>query len=551
MPHDTAAFRLTHRFQLPAPAWPAYAPASPRPPIDPDLAIAQTEYAAGRFDAARAACARVLARAPNQVTALHLHGVLCTEAGAPGDAVAPLRRAAALDPDEARIPYHLGNALLALDRPAEAAEAFGAAIARDPGLVDAHNNLGNALGKQGREVAALDAYRGALARRPGFAPALYNMGLALARLGEYAAAIDCYRGVLARPPGPGEEGKFRLVLESLAGALVEANDHAAAIATCRAWLRRAPGAALAEWNLGLSLLMMGEFAEGWRLYERRWEIDGFRDAAERDLPLPRAPARTALVGRRVLIRREQGRGDLIHFARYAPILAREAARVTLTAYPDLVALLGRMPGVDVIDEADAEPPHDIAVSLISLPLVLGTTLATVPADIPYLRPDPFKLAAWRARLAPGSGHIGICWWGSEHSRRSSIPPEELAPLLELPEARFHALQPDIPPGQRAWIAARPNLDAHAAELTDFDATAALIAALDLVITIDTSVAHLAGALGRPVWILLRHSPDWRWLKDRTDSPWYPSARLFRQGADRDWAPVIAAVRAALAARGRE
>ncbi len=535
-------FRLSHSFRLDPPA---SRPAG----RDPALAAAEAHRAAGRPDAALATLAALLIRAPDSLPALHLQGVLLTETGAAEPALAPLRRAAALAPEDGRVHYHLGNALLALDRLADAAAAYRAAIAADPGLADAHNNLGNVLRKQGREVAALDAYRAALTHRPGFAPALYNMGLALGQLGEHAAAIDCYRAVLARPPGPGEAEKYRLVRESLAASLVECNDHAGAVEACRAWLAMAPGAALAEWNLGLSLLMQGDFAEGWRLYERRWEIEGFRDESERDQPLPVAPTLAALTGQRVLIRREQGRGDLIQFARYAKLLSRHAACVTLTAYPELVALLGRMPGVAVIDEAAAEPAHDVAVSLMSLPLVLGTTLATVPASVPYLTPDPALVAAWRARLGavPGVRQVGLCWWGSEHSRRSSIPVEELARLLDLPGFRFHALQPEIPAAQRGFVASRPELVTHEGELVDFDATAALIAALDLVVTIDTSVAHLAGALGRPVLILLRYSPDWRWLRERTDSPWYPTARLFRQGPERDWAGPIRDVRAALAA----
>ncbi|MDE2007124.1 MAG: hypothetical protein KGI51_11195, partial [Rhodospirillales bacterium] len=210
-----------------------------------------------------------------------------------------------------------------------------------------------------------------------------------------------------------------------------------------------------------------------------------------------------------------------------------------------------MKGVRTIAEADEIKGFDAEVSLISLPLAFGTTLANVPAAIPYLRADPEHVAAFRAGFAdtPGTRRIGLCWWGSEHSRRSSIPPEQLAPLLDLPDTRFHALQPEIPADQRRFVAARPEIVTHEGELVDFDATAALIAALDAVVTIDTSVAHLAGALGKPVYLLLRFSPDWRWMRDRADSPWYPTARLFRQGPERDWAAPIRAVRAALAVTG--
>ncbi|MGC8477032.1 MAG: glycosyltransferase family 9 protein, partial [Acetobacteraceae bacterium] len=278
------------------------------------------------------------------------------------------------------------------------------------------------------------------------------------------------------------------------------------------------------------------------------EIEGFRDESERDQPLPVIPDLAACAGRSVLIRREQGRGDVLHFIRYAALLARHASRVSLATYPDQVALLARTPGLaEAAPEDGPEPAHDLAVSLLSLPLIFSTTVETIPADVPYLIADPAAVGRWRSRLPPARRRVGLCWWGSAHSRRSSIPLASLAPLLDLPDIGFHALQIELPPDQRALAlrTGRPAL--HDAELPDFDATAALIGALDLVITIDTSVAHLAGGMGRPVWILLRDSPDWRWMQGRADSPWYPTARLFRQGPDRDWTPVVAAVRAALAA----
>ncbi|MDE2006961.1 MAG: tetratricopeptide repeat protein, partial [Rhodospirillales bacterium] len=319
------ALRLSHSFSL--------LPAAPRPARDPAIASAETHRAAGRPEDALAA----LDGAVESAEALHLRGVLLHELGRPSEALTPLRRAVTLAPAQARAHYHLGNALLALDLSVDAADAFAAAIAIDPGFADAHNNRGNALRKQGRELDALDAYRAALMAQPGFAPALYNAGLSLAKFGEFAAAIDCYRAILSRPPASGEEARWPMVWEALSGAQVEQGAHDDAVASCRAWLRLTPGAALAEWNLGLSLLALGEYAEGWRLYERRWEIEGFRDESERDQPLPVAPSLADLAGKHVLVRREQGRGDLIQFARYAPMLARHAASVTLTAFPELVS----------------------------------------------------------------------------------------------------------------------------------------------------------------------------------------------------------------------
>ena len=471
--------------------------------------------------------------------------MLHQQRGDPEAAIAPLSRAAALAPDSARIPYHLGNALLATDRAAEAEAAFRRALALDPALLEARNNLGNALRRQHRLPGALDTYRAVLARQPDFAPALYNMGLALAECGEFPAAIDCYRSVLARPPRPDEIARYADVQEALSGALVEMGRHADAVAACRVWQRLDPGNWRAEWNESLSLLALGRYAEGWVKYEQRWNLPEARAHLAGADP-PAVPARASLFGKHVLLRAEQGLGDVIQFARYAPLLAPLVGSLSLQVYPELRTLLGRMPGIATAVGMDDPPPaHDAVLSVLSLPLLFATTLQTIPARVPYLAPRATAVAAWRARLGGPARHVGLCWWGSEHSRRSAIPLPALAPLLRLPGLRFHSLQPAIAPEHRAWLAANPLLAEHGAQLVDFDATAALVAALDLVITIDTSVAHLAGALGRPSWILLRHSADWRWLRDRDDSPWYPTARLFRQGPDRSWDAVIATVRDAL------
>jgi tetratricopeptide (TPR) repeat protein len=508
---------------------------------------AAAHYAARRLPDAARCCEALLSRQPDHLDALHLLGVARHQSNDAAGALDPLQHAAARAPDNARIHYHLGNALLALDRAAEAEASFRSALGRDPGLLEARNNLGNALRRQARLPEALDSYRAVLARRPGFAPALYNMGLALAEFGEYGAAIDCYRSVLASPPGPDEAERYAEVHEALSAALVETGRHEAAVQACRAWRALAPHAWRAEWNEALSLLMLGRYAEAWPKYEQRWNLPEAQETlAGKDPPV--VPALASLVGKRVLLRWEQGRGDVIQFARYAPLLARHAGAVTLLVYPELKTLLGRMPGLAAtIDETDPEPEHDVALSLLSLPLLFGTVLGTVPAKVPYLAPRPEAVAEWRARLGGDGPHVGLCWWGSVHSRRSSIPLPALEPLLRLPGVRFHSLQQQIDPEHQAWLATCAPLRDHSEQLVDFDATAALIAALDLVITIDTSVAHLAGALGRPTWVMLRHSPDWRWLRARSDSPWYPTARLFRQGPDRDWDPVITAVRDALAA----
>jgi hypothetical protein len=299
------------------------------------------------------------------------------------------------------------------------------------------------------------------------------------------------------------------------------------------------------WNESLTRLMLGDYAQGWRLYERRFEV------LAHDPPRPAAqvldPA--AVAGRRVLLFGEQGRGDVIQFARYLPMLAARGATVLVEAYSDLLPLLGEVPGVAAVAEPGGPvPPHDLLTPLLSLPLAFGTELDSIPAAVPYLRPPEARLAAWSARLGPRvRPRVGLCWWGFQHIPKRSIPGFMLAPLLGCEDLEFHAVQKDITPSDADWLARHPSVRVHAAALRDFADTAALLQQMDLVISIDTAVAHLAGALGRPVWIMLPFSPDWRWLRGREDSPWYPSARLFRQGRSEVWPDVVQRVAAALQA----
>jgi hypothetical protein len=206
----------------------------------------------------------------------------------------------------------------------------------------------------------------------------------------------------------------------------------------------------------------------------------------------------------------------------------------------------------VIAPGEAEPPVDIVTPLLSLPLIFRTELATIPAEVPYLRPPAERLAAWQQRLGPPSRpRIGLAWWGSQHIAKRSLPIEILLPLLKLPGVEIHSLQKEVPPAHRDWLAKHPLVRDHSKELRDFADTAALISALDLVVSIDTSVAHLAGALAKPVWVMLQHRADWRWLLDREDSPWYPTARLFRQKRRGGWEGVVGEIVAALSDRLRQ
>ena len=323
----------------------------------------------------------------------------------------------------------------------------------------------------------------------------------------------------------------------------------------------------ARWNLAITRLLHGDFRRGWREYEYRW-LDP--SAEPRDFRAPLWLGEEPLAGKTILLHAEQGFGDTIQFARYAALAAERGAKVILEVQAELKTLMSRMEGVAAIlgqpDErtqgsridgapvplaAEQDlPPFDCHCPLLSLPLAFKTDLDTVPARIPYLRAEPERVRRWQTRLAQRrSPLIGLAWAGNPfhwQDRHRSIAFNFLAPLLSEPLS-FVSLQKAVPDADAKRMTDLPNLMHLGDEIADFDDTAAIIASLDLVVTIDTAVAHLAGAMGKPTWILLPHAPEWRWMLDREDTPWYPTARLFRQKSRGDWESVIERVRASLSA----
>ena len=531
-------YRLSHRFSIDL---------AGRPIGATDIAEAAAHYRAGRQDKARACCHAMLEREPRHFDALHLLGVLCTEQNEPEQAVRWLTSAERENPDVARLQYHLGNALMALERHAEAEARFRLAIRLDADVVDAHNNLGTTLRAQKREDEAEACYRQALARRADYPPAYYNLGLIQTKRGDLEAAVSSFRSALACPPGHATADKLAEVHDALAGALMELHRCEDALQVCRARCALQPDNPRGEWHEGLALLTMGRFAEGWAKYERRWDLPGFLSDTEANAPSPRARALNELAGKRVLLRAEQGRGDVIQFARYASLVAARAASVMLVVPADLRDLMQTVPGVAaVVDDHAPEPEHDVAAALMSLPLTFGTDLGSIPNGAPYLHPAAERVARWHQRLGPRTRpRVGLCWRGSQHLPERSLAVGDLDPLLTADNVELHAVQTDIPETDRALLQAHPRLMLHDLTLTDFAETAALLSLMDLVVTIDTAVAHLAGALARPTWIMLRRSPDWRWLLGRDDSPWYPTVRLFRQDRRGGWPSVVTAVRSEL------
>jgi Flp pilus assembly protein TadD len=479
------------------------------------LAAALRDHQAGRLQGAERAYLEVLAAEPRQPDALHYLGVIAYQTGRLDAAADYLARAAREIPDTAALHHHLGLVHAAQGRAEEAIASFGQALRLAPELAEAHNGLGNALKDLGRPEEALGNYRRALELKPDFADAHSNLGNTLELLGRYAEAAGAYRRALELDP-----------------------NHAAA-----------------HWNQALLMLLRGDLERGWDEYEWRWKTRGF---IPRTYPQPLWDGST-LAGKTVLVHCEQGLGDTIQFIRYAPLLRARGATVVFECQRRLLALLAGCTGVDVlVGEGDSLPAFDVFAPLLSLPRILATRLASIPAAAGYLAPRPELAAQWRARLAHLGGYpIGIAWQGRTayaKDRYRSVPLSHFAPLAELPGVRLISLQTGAGRDQIRRLA-RPFPLTDFGEALDgasgpFMDTAAILSGLRLVITSDTAIAHLAGAMGVPVWVALSFAPDWRWHLDRNDSPWYATMRLFRQKRLGDWSSVFEEIRAALQERMR-
>ena len=546
--------------------------------IAPVVEQAAALYRQGKFEDAEKICARVLRARPDWFDALHLLGVIKLQNGKAGAAYGLLEQALKMNPASPQVMSNLGMTLAALNRDEEALAILDRAIALMPAQVEAIINRGNVLIKLNRPADALAAFEQAAALAPGLPGALFNRGNALAALGRFAEALAQYDAVLAVMPAHPEAHVNRGNALSALGRAAEAvaayeralairpdylkaligrgaalqalNRHREALADFQRAVVIDKDDADAHHNAALALLALGDYRRGFAEHEWRWRRTGM--PARRSLGRPLWLGEYPLARKRILIWAEQGLGDTIQFVRYAPALARTGATVVLEAPRELAALLSRVEGVaEVVVCGDPLPGFDVHCPVASLPRAFGTEPATIPAGIPYLKASEERIAKWRARLERlRSPRIAVAWSGSaDHAndRNRSIALARLAPLFSR-AAGFVSIQRDLRGPDAAELARLPQLAHVGAELTDFDDTAAVVALADLVISVDTSVVHLSGALGRPTWVLLPFSPDWRWMLDREDSPWYPTVRLFRQPAPDDWESVIARVSEELALR---
>jgi tetratricopeptide (TPR) repeat protein len=545
-------------------------------------------HRAGRLAEAERAYRQVLAAAPRHADALNLLGVVAAQCGRHAAAVELIRRAIELDDRIAAYHVNLGSAERGRGGLDAAEASYRRALALAPDDPDANSNLGVVLQDRGRYDEAAASFERCLAVRPDHVEALINLALARRNQGRLAEAVAlCERALALRPDSVEALNNLGLALDN--GGQIQA-----ALSRFRQALALRPGDAQLANNLGLSLYHAGEaeaalqhfdhalafnhdqadaqlsqamvrlstgaLRDGWRQYEWRWRSRQLNSAAR----APGVPLWDGSDGhgRRMLVWAEQGFGDSLQFCRYVPLLAQRGWQVALEVPAPLIRLFRRLDGASAVGPEQAGPaaaaggPIDCHCPMMSLPRLFDTMLETIPADIPYLTADPADILRWRTRLAaaglpPGRLAVGLVWAGNPRGQspllaltdaRRSVALDRLGPLFAVPGTAFVSLQKDRRPGERPEAYGMIDL---MDETADFADTAAIMVALDLIIAVDTAPLHLAAALGRPVWLLNRFDTCWRWLRNRDDSPWYPTLRQFRQPSFGDWAAVIDAVAAAL------
>ncbi|MBP1691523.1 MAG: glycosyl transferase group 1, partial [Bacteroidetes bacterium] len=532
------------------------------------IAQALQAHRNGNLDEASALYAEILAHEPDHADALHLMGVIAYQRHSLTEAERYFRRALEVTPEYAAALSNLGLLLLEDRRWPEAVECFhaslrvrpdqpavwsnlGMALVRsgdfsgaatacrtaldyDPASADAYCNLGNALRGMGNPMEALRALERAVALRPAFAEAQNSLGNVLAETGMLAAAVCAYQRAHHCKP------EYVSPLNNLAKLHRENGELEEAERLYAQALVLDQHSAEAHWGLSFIHLLKGDWQSGWEEYEWRWQLADPPDRRTFDTPLwDGAPPS----GKTLLIHCEQGLGDAIQFVRYAPLLSAHGAHVFVEAPAALVGLFQTIRGIQkVIPRGEPWPPHDAHCAVLSLPHLARTRPENVPAEVPYVSVPEASTSAWKARMVhdPPGMRIGLAWFGSrthDNDRKRSLHFDALKPLFALKGAVFYNMQQERFDSPLLQGRGAPLVD-HSGAFQDVLATAGLLSQLDLVITVDTMIAHLAGALGKPVWVLLPFAPDWRWMLERDDSPWYPGMRLFRQTHPGDWAAVV-------------
>lgn len=514
--------------------------------LNPGDAITLSNYGSvlqslGRYAEAAEHYERAIALQPDFGDAILNRAVLLSALNRHGEALESLDALVADQPGHAVAHYNRSVALAGLDRLEEAVRACDAALAADPNSAQAWHNRGVTLFRLQRFAEAVESYDRAIRLTPRVMEIHLNRGIALASLRRHAEAMAALDRAVMLDPNSAFAWFNRGVM------LTELKRIEDAIRSYEAALRLVPDYAQADYNRALCLMQLGRLAEGYQGYEARRRLAS--DPATYQQPYWSGED---IGGKTLLVRGEQGLGDIIQFARYIRLLEDKGIKVILMVQPHMTRLLSSLdPAPRIIAWTDTPPAFDYYVALESLPGCSGTSLETIPANIPYLAAEPDRIKRWEEKLGQGGFKIGIAWRSSAHGAAigKTFSPSHFHALAKIPGVRLISLQKDEEAGELKDLPPGMTVESLGA---DFDAgpdafldSAAVMASLDLVISSDTALAHLAGALGRPVWVALKHVPDWRWMLDRADTPWYPTMRLFRQPAPDDWTGLFAQMATAL------
>ena len=570
--------------------------------INKTFQLALKHYQAGNFQQAQSICREILNVQPDNADALHLLGIIYYQLNDYDSAIQYTQKALQFSPADADAYYNLGNAREAKGQLDEAVTCYQKALQLDPNFAEAYNNLGHCFYGKGQLDEAINCYQKALQINPNYPEAHNNLGYALHDKGQLDESIFRYKKAIElNPNNPGlcnklgvvlgEKGQFDeaityfqkalqldpddatayynigkaytekghvdeainsylkslklnpdnpIAYNNLGNAFQEKGQIGEAITFCQKAIDISPNFALAHWNLSLALLIYGNYKRGWKEYEWRLKVE---EHEHRNFSQPLWDG-SDIKGLTILLYAEQGIGDTIQFIRYASLVAQRSVKVIVECQKELVQTLQNVEGVDkIIARGEQLPIFDVHCPILSLPLVFDTTLENIPTKIPYIFIAPMLVKKWKDRIKCYNSKlkIGLAWAGNPKNRRDSTRScnlELFSPFAKLDYITFYSLQK----GEAAKQAKNPpkgmNLIDYTEDIRDFSDTAAFIENLDLIISVDTAVAHLAGALGKPVWTLLPFAPDWRWLLNRDDSPWYPTMRLFRQPSPGDWKSVI-------------
>jgi tetratricopeptide (TPR) repeat protein len=510
--------------------------------LKPDVAalhfnLGNAQRALRRHESALSSYQRALQIQPAWADALFNLAATLQDLSRRDEAIAVLQRLVATSPDYIDGHLSLGNALLDAKRAKEAAVAFGKILASRPNCAEAHLSLGNAWAMLGQMDEALESYQRAASSRQDYAEAWLNIGNTLRRLGRVEEAVSHYQKAVSLNP------RYAEAHSNLGVALRDLRRPLDALAHYRQAIALEPGNTEASWNQALAQLSLGQYADGWRGYEMRWRRKHIEKLPDHSCPI--WLGETPIQGKSLLIQHEQGLGDTIQMSRYIRQLLAQETRCVIQVPRTLLGLLARsFPGALVCDTASEPGQPDYRIPMMSLPLAMGTlSETTIPRFDSYLKPDPLKVAEWSKVWQLGCNQrVGLVWRGNpehdnDHNRSLKLP--DLAPLIESnPAVHFVSLQKHLTAIERNLLSQYRHVLVLDSELADFEDTAAAMANLDLVISVDSAPAHLAGALGVQTWLLLCGGGEWRWLLNRSDTPWYPAVTLFRQSAMGNWSKLV-------------